>query len=120
MARSIRDADHLPNKRADRQPADPRELPRQRRGVTPQMHGRYPDYDVLENASHWDETTRRVILDRVEHVPPVRFFTAEEATCARAFCDTVLAQDEEPRVPVMEMVDRKLHDGKLDGYRYED
>ena len=30
------------------QPADPDELPRQRRGKTPQMHGRYPDYDVLE------------------------------------------------------------------------
>ena len=33
--------------RARRLAGDPYELPRQRRGRTPQMHGRYPDYDVL-------------------------------------------------------------------------
>ena len=27
-------------------------------------------------------------------------------------------QDSEPRIPVLEMVDAKLHAGKLDGYRY--
>ena len=29
---------------------DPRDLPAQRRGTTPQMIGRYPDYDVLSEA----------------------------------------------------------------------
>ena len=38
---------------------------------TPQMHGRYPDFDVLEQADHWDEVTRKVVLDRVENVPPI-------------------------------------------------
>ena len=57
-------------------PGDPYELPRQRRGRTPQMHGRYPDYDVLEQAEHWDRVTRKMVLDRVENVPPIRFFTA--------------------------------------------
>ena len=38
--------DHLPNLRPDRQPPDTSWLPRQRRGITPQMIGRYPDYDV--------------------------------------------------------------------------
>jgi Gluconate 2-dehydrogenase subunit 3 len=118
VARSLRDAGHLPHNREDGRPADPRELPRQRRGTTPQMHGRYPDYDVLENASHWDETTRRAILDRVEHVPEVRFFTPAEARCVRAFLDVLLAQDGEPRIPVLELVDATLHAGKLDGYRY--
>src|SRR6185437_9213259 len=37
-----------------------------------------------------------------------------------AFCDTVLAQDREPRVPVAESVDAKLADGRLDGYQYAD
>ena len=35
-------------------------------------------------------------------------------------CDTILAQDREPRVPVAEMVDTKLADGRLDGYQYAD
>ena len=68
-------ADHLPNLRPDRQPPSPDELPRQRNGVTPQMHGRYPDYNVLDEAGHWDEVTRRLVLERVEQVPPIRFFT---------------------------------------------
>jgi hypothetical protein len=119
VARSLRDAGHLPHNRPDGRPADPAELPRQRRGTTPQMHGRYPDYDVLANAPHWDETTRRAILDRVEHVPPVRFFTPEQARCLRAFLDVLLAQDAEPRIPVLELVDATLHAGKLDGYRYD-
>jgi hypothetical protein len=118
MAHSFSGHEHLPNRRGDRPAADPDGLPRQRRGTTPQMHGRYPDYDVLANAGHWDETTRRAILDRVEHVPPVRFFAPGEARCLRAFLDVLLAQDAEPRIPVLELVDATLHAGKLDGYRY--
>jgi hypothetical protein len=117
---SFRDPDHLPKHRAGRQPADPAGLPRQRRGTTPQMHGRFPDYDVLEQQEHWDEVTRRVVLARVQDVPELRFFAPAEAACLGAFLDVVLAQDAEPRVPVLGMVDRKLHEGRLDGYRYAD
>jgi hypothetical protein len=100
---------------------DPRPgLPRQRRGTTPQGFGRYPDFDVLAQADHWDEVTRRVVLDRVERVPPIRFFDDREAATLGAFCDTVLAQDREPRIPVLAMVDEKLHDRNLDGYRHAD
>src|SRR4051794_41313692 len=38
----------------------------------------------------------------------------------RAFCDVVTAQDSEPRVPVLEMVDAKLHAGRLDGFQHAD
>jgi hypothetical protein len=93
-------------------------LPRQRRGVVPQMHGRYPDFDCLEQAGHWDEATRRVVLDRVRNVPERRFFDAAEAETLTAFCDVVLAQDAEPKIPVLLFVDRKLHEGRLDGFRY--
>ncbi len=113
---SFREAEHLPNLRPDRQPAPPERLPRQRKGVTPQMHGRYPDYDVLAEIDHWDETTRRVVLERVDNVPGIRFFTAEEARTLGAFCDAALAQDKEPRVPVLNMVDAKLFEGQLDGF----
>jgi hypothetical protein len=99
-------------------PRDPEGLPRQRRGVTPQMLGRYPDYDVLEHAGEWDEVTREVVLARVRETPPLRFFTAREARCLRVFCDVVMAQEHEPRIPVLEMVDAKLHAGQLDGFQH--
>jgi Gluconate 2-dehydrogenase subunit 3 len=120
MAADFRDPAHLPNLRSDRQPAPPERLPRQRAGVTPQMHGRYPDYDVVREAPHWDEVTRRLVLDRIENVPDIRFFSDAEARTLGAFCDLVLAQDSEPRVPVLNMVDAKLFAGQLDGFRYAD
>ena len=36
-----------------------------------------------------------------------------------AFCDVVLAQDAEPRIPVLAFIDQKLAEGRLDGYRYD-
>ena len=95
-------------------------LPEQRRGTTPQMVGRYPDYDVLEQADHWDAVTRRVVLERIEPPGPLRFFDADEEPALRALCDTCMAQDHEPRVPVAEYVDRAMADGQLDGYQYAD
>jgi len=119
MARDFSAPDHLPHQREDGQPASPEELPRQRNGVTPQMHGRYPDYNVLDEAGHWDEVTRRLVLERVENVPAIRFFTHDEASTLGAFCDVVMAQDREPRIPVLNMVDAKLFDGELDGFVFD-
>ncbi|HEY6892231.1 MAG TPA: gluconate 2-dehydrogenase subunit 3 family protein [Solirubrobacter sp.] len=118
MDASFRLPDHLPNHRPDHQPPDPAGLPRQRRGITPQRHGRYPDHDVLAHAGHWDPATRGVVRARVEEVPPRRFFSREQFACLCAFCDVVLAQDAEPRIPVMSFVDAKLHDGRLDGFQH--
>jgi hypothetical protein len=118
VAESFRDADHLPKQRPDRQPPDPSGLPRQRRGTTPQRHGRYPDYDVLEQSEHWDPVTRAVVLARVDDVPSREFFTRAEFAALCAFSDVVLAQEEEPRVPVMSFVDAKLAGGQLDGFQH--
>jgi Gluconate 2-dehydrogenase subunit 3 len=117
---NFREPHHLPNLRADNDHTDPDELPRQRRGITPQMHGRYPDWDVLEQIDHWDEKTRDVVLKRVEDPPSIHFFTAEEAETLKAYCDTVTHQYREPRIPVLSFVDEKLSKGMLDGYRYAD
>jgi hypothetical protein len=113
------EAGHLPQLRDDGLPPDPAGLPRQRRGKTPQMIGRYPDYDCLENRDHWDQPTREVVMARVEKVPPIRFFDAREERAARAFCDCVMAQDREPRIPVLNFIDEKLHEGKLDGFQHQ-
>ena len=120
MAGKFADAGHLPNRRGSRPPADPSKLPRQRRGTTPQMHGRYPDYDVLEQAGHWDERTRALVVGRVEQVPPIRFFSPREAATLEVLCDLLTAQDREPRIPVLNLVDAKYHEGRLDGYQFED
>jgi hypothetical protein len=95
-------SDGAPDRAGRAQP--PRGLPRQRRGVTPQMRGRYPDFDVLEQAGHWDEATREVVLGRIER-PPVRFFSEREAATLGALCDVLTAQDREPRIPVINYVD---------------
>ena len=121
MARAGADAAHLPKRRREAgKPGPPAPLPRQRRGITPQMRGRYPDYDVLLQASHWDEATRAAVLGRVAEVPPPRFFDATEAATLRAFCDVATGQDSEPRIPVLEMVDAKFAAGRLDGFRFHD
>lgn len=93
---------------------------RQLKGTTPQMVGRYPHYDVLSQTRHWDDVTRRVVVDRVENVPPIRFFAPAEAETLKAFCDVVTAQDAEPRIPVLSYIDEKLNGGVGDGYQYFD
>ena len=116
--RDLRTPRHLPNLRPGRQPPHPSWLPRQRVGTTPQMIGRYPDYDVLASADTWDPATREVVTERLREHGPLRFFTTEEEPTLRAFCDVATAQDSDPRIPVAEMVDDKLAAGRLDGYRY--
>ena len=99
-------------------PGPPTGLCRQRRGAAPQMRGRYPDHDVLDEADHWDEATRRIVLARLCSPPPLRVFNVDEGATLEAFCDTVMAQDCDPRVPVLGMIDEKLYEGRLEGYRY--
>ncbi len=112
--------DHLPNLREGGEPPHPSWLPRQRHGTTPQMIGRYPEFDVLSAVDSWDEATKKVVLARLDPPGGLRFFSPEQEPTLRAFCDTVMAQDGEPRVPVVEFVDDKLASGKLDGYQHDD
>jgi hypothetical protein len=112
------DDDHLPKRRGERPLLDPRALPHHRRGTVPQGHSRFPDMDVLAEAGNWDEVTRKAVLARVEDVPDIRFFTAPEAETLGRFLDVFLAQDGDPRVPALELLDAKLHDGRLEGYQH--
>ena len=115
-----RDSGHLPNLREGRSAEPAASLPRQRVGTTPQMVGRYPDYDVMRDADSWDAVTRRLVESRLDVPMDLRFFAGAEVATAEAFCNTVMAQHEPPRIPVVAMIDRKYADGKLDGYRYAD
>jgi Gluconate 2-dehydrogenase subunit 3 len=88
--------------------------------VTPGNKGRFGDYDVLGEVSRWDLVTSGVVLARLDTDPQLSFFTAEEEPTVRALVDLLLAQHEEPRVPVTELIDQRLTAGLTDGWHYED
>jgi hypothetical protein len=85
--------------------------------------GYYQGFQTLSQQAFWDEATRKVVLDRVEHVPPIRFFSPEEAQLMQAVCDRVLPQDDRDphyRIPVVNYIDERLYSRRIDGYRFED
>ena len=84
--RDLSTPDHLPNLRARKDPPDASWLPRQRRGTTPQMIGRYPDFDVFDAQDTWDEATTTVVVARLHLDGPLRFFTPAGGpdTCGRS------------------------------------
>ncbi|HEY7138277.1 MAG TPA: gluconate 2-dehydrogenase subunit 3 family protein [Acidimicrobiia bacterium] len=89
-------------------------------GTTPGGRGRFEGFDVLEQVRTWDDETRAVVLARLGPLHAPAFFGAEEEACARALLDRILAQEQEPRVPVFEMIDARLAAGVGDGWRYAD
>jgi hypothetical protein len=93
---------------------------RARRAATPGGKGRFPDYDVLDEVRRWDEVTAGVVLARLDPFPDHSFFTPPEFATLRALLDVLLAQREEPRIPVARMVDQRLALGETDGWFYED
>jgi hypothetical protein len=92
-------------------------------GGTPQTP--YPDYDVASQdkwALDWDDKTRRLIRDRVENVPPYRFFDEREVAILEALIVQVLPQEDrlpEERIPIGPWIDDRLYRGEGAGYRYE-
>lgn len=84
--------------------------------------GYYPGFSTLSQQKFWDAKTREVVLDRLNHVPEIRFFTAEEARLLKAVCDRVLPQDdrdEQHKIPIVPQIDKRLFENTHDGYRYE-
>ncbi len=90
------------------------------RAVTPQGRGRFPGYDVLDEAERWDDVTAGVVLARLAPTTDLSFFTQAENAACRALCDLLLHQDGEPRVPVVAMIDARLAAGETDGWHYDD
>ena len=88
--------------------------------VTPQNRGRFPGFDVLDEVHTWDEVTAGVVLARLAPAVDLSFFSLAESGCATALLDLLLAQDREPRVPVMAMIDARLAAGETDGWHYDD
>jgi hypothetical protein len=94
--------------------------PAHQHAVTPQGRGRFPGFDVLAQADQWDQVTAGVVLARLAPPDIASFFTVEEVAVAAPLLDLLLAQDAEPRVPVLKMIDDRLAAGETDGWHYDD
>jgi hypothetical protein len=84
------------------------------------LEDRFPGFEVLSQARHWDQVTADVVLARIGPPPALKFFTAAQEACAAALLDQITGQNEEPRVPVLQMIDARLAAEETDGWRYAD
>lgn len=91
-----------------------------RRAVTPGGRGRFPGFDVLDQVQHWDDLTATVVLARLDLVTSCTFFSEEEQLTANALFDQLLGQFDQPKIPVLALVDRRLALGQTDGWHHED
>ena len=93
------------------------------RTLTPKPQpGYYPGFSTLSQQDYWDEATRKVVLARVKNIPPIRFFTEDEAKLLASVCERIIPQDDrlpECRIPIVPFIDKRLYEGRIDGYRYE-
>ena len=93
--------------------------------MTEEFHSRYVGYNVLDKWSSpdWDDQTREVVRQRLEHVPQIRFFTEQEVRTLTAVAERILPQIDRPdseKIPIVPWIDQKLFDDLRNGYRYED
>jgi hypothetical protein len=90
------------------------------RAVTPQHRGRFGAFDVLDSVEQWDDVTAGVVLNRLALPDQLAFFTPDEVAVAGPLLDLLLAQDGDPRVPVLQLIDHRLAVGETDGWHYDD
>ncbi len=89
--------------------------------MTGRATGRFPGFDVLTQAKHWDTVTAGLIIARTGPPAEPCFFTEAERACAAALLNQLTGQCGEPlEVPVAEMVDARLAAGETDGWHYAD
>lgn len=113
MSQTVNQADRQPlTEPASGKPLPPRAQP-----------GYYPGFSTLAQQPYWDAATRHLVLDRVSNTPPIRFFTPGEAATMQAVMDRILPQEDrtpERRIPLLPVLDHRLHTNRIEGYRYED
>lgn len=87
-----------------------------------QQPGYYPNYHTLSQRKYWDAATRQVVEDRVYNVPKIRFFNEIELLTMTAVADRIMPQDDrlpEFRIPIVNYIDDRLFENRIDGYRFE-
>ncbi len=87
------------------------------------LNERYPGADILGQRGHWDDATRRVVLDRVHNTPQFRFFDEHQQTTLEALCARVMPQTHRPAdrcVPIAPWIDARCAGHHTDGFRLDD
>ncbi len=85
--------------------------------------GYYPGFHTLDQKAFWDAATRKVVLDRVDNVPEIRFFNPGQARLMKAVSERIVPQDdrdETHKIPIVPWIDERLFADRHDGYRFED
>lgn len=93
---------------------------RSQKATTPQGRGRYLGFDVLDSVEQWDNITAGVVLARLALPGELTFFTPHEVGIAAPLLDLLLAQDCDPRVPALQLIDARLTAGETDGWHYDE
>jgi hypothetical protein len=112
--------------RKPEQPIDPALFPRDPRTGEPlaprRNPGYYPGFSTLSQSPFWDSATRAVVTKRVETTPPLEFFSeAEEKFWTVVFAHLIPQTDRtsDRQIPIVPVVDHRLHINQISGYRYE-
>ena len=110
-----------------RRPADPALCPRDPatgEALEPKLQpGYYAGFSTLSQNPFWDETTRGVVEERVEHPPERNWFSEEEwKFWSVVFAHVVPQTDRVPerQIPIVAVLDKQLATNQTVGYRYED
>ncbi len=85
--------------------------------------GYYAGFSTMAQKRSWEQATRNVVTQRVAETPPIRFFSSQEAALLGAIIDRLLPQDdrsEDRTIPILPVIDERLHQNSLNGFRYED
>ncbi|HVB64428.1 MAG TPA: gluconate 2-dehydrogenase subunit 3 family protein [Nitrolancea sp.] len=86
------------------------------------VRNRYPRADALEQRNHWDDATRRVVLDRVYNIPEFKHFAGQRRATLETLCTHVIPQTHrapERRVPLAPWID-DLCEHEVEAFRFDD
>lgn len=84
--------------------------------------GYYPGFSTLSQSPFWDEATRRVVTDRVDSPPALKFFSAEEFEFWTVVFAHLIPQTDrtlDRQIPLVAPLDHRLHINQTVGYRFE-
>jgi hypothetical protein len=85
--------------------------------------GYYAGFSTLSQSPFWDDATRKVVKNRVDQPPQRRFFSEQSwAFWTAVFAHLIPQTDRTPdrQIPIVEVLDDRLHRNETVGYRYED
>lgn len=86
--------------------------------MTAGYRDRFPGFDVMALAQHWDPPTATVVRARLRAPEPPRFFTLAEEAAADALFDELLDLTPEDGVSITIAIDARLAEARTDGWHY--